>query len=474
MSSSRVDPPYDVIVAGGGISGLACAAAIRRFAPAARVLCLEASGRTGGTVRTVRRGGFVMEGGPSGFLDKTGAALSLAGSLGLSDEVVASDPSKSSRWVRSRGRLRRFPSSAGTFLASDLVSLGGRARMLLEPLLGVVQEEETVAAFASRRLGNEAAELLVDPIVTGMYAGDPSELSLQATLPHLAAAEAQGRSLLFAFLQSSGKLRPLWSFRQGCQQLTDSLQRNLGDAVVCNAPVRNVRRSASGFQVEVGGTREETIQCRAFVSAAPAWAARSYLAELEPEIAWRLSQVPYSPVAVVALGFGVQHVPHSLAGFGYLVPGREGSPVLGVMWSSSIYPRFRAPEGSCSIRVLLGGTRNPLVVQEPESALVGLATEELRSMLGIDAQPVACQVTRHPRGLPQYLLGHQDRVAEVERSLAGHPGLFVGGNGLRGPGMDALVRDATLQGAAVVDFLKARHVAWPESRLAPHHQKQVP
>jgi oxygen-dependent protoporphyrinogen oxidase len=449
---------FDVVVAGGGLSGLATAEAILRIAPGLRLLCLEADARTGGVIRTIRDQDFLVETGPAGFLDKCGAVVRLAEALGLAGDLITSNDDERVRWIMRGGRLRRFPSSVREFLTSDLLSARGKLRMLTEPWRATADGDETVASFATRRLGREAAELLVDPIVSGIYAADASQVSLQASLPHLAGLERKHKSLLVAFLRASGTVRPLLSFRGGCEQLVDAVRDRLRDRTQCGSPVDSVavapNTEGDGFVVRVGGVEPRQLRARAVASAAPAHAASQYLRTVDPELAWQLAQVRYASVAVVALGYRRHDVPHPLAGFGYLVPQRERSPILGVQWSSSIYPGARAPDGTCLLRLFLGGAPNPTLAHESEEHLAELARAEVARAFRVSARPIVCHVQRHFEAMPQYLVEHTARVAEIGRRAAAHPGLFVGGNGLRGLGMDAVVRDAELQAHAVVEYLR--------------------
>jgi oxygen-dependent protoporphyrinogen oxidase len=463
VTTSPVDSRkvFDVVVAGGGLSGLAVAEAILRRVPRASVLCLEARERTGGCIRTVRRDGFVMEAGPAGFLDRTGAMRRLAAALGMEDRLIRSDSGKQVRWVQRGGRLHRFPSSVGGFLRSDLLSVRGKLRMFLEPFATAHEGEETVDAFASRRLGSEAAAVLVDPIVSGIYAADAAQVSLQASLPELAALSSSNRLLLSTFLRSTGKVNPLLSFRDGCEELVDQLRLRVlsaeSAAIRCGAPVEAVLQSdgdGAGFRVRAGGENPALIRCRSFVSAAPAIASSRFFSSLDPQIAWQLAQVRYTSVAVISLGYRREDVPHALNGFGYLIPRCEDSAVLGVQWSSSIYPGQRAPAGACELRLFLGGALHPTLALEPKDDLAAIAAAELRRTLGVRAEPLVCEVHRHTEAMPQYLLEHTHRVEDIERRCRQYPGLFIGGNGMRGLGMDALVRDAELQADAVVGHLE--------------------
>ena len=452
---------FDVVVAGGGLSGLAVAEAILRREPQTRVLCLEARERTGGCIRTIRRDGFVMEAGPAGFLDRSGAMRRLAVALGMEERLILSDSGQPVRWVQRDGRLHRFPDSVGSFLRSDLLSTRGKLRMLLEPFQPNHEGDETVDAFATRRLGREAAQVLVDPIVSGIYAADAAQVSLQASLPELAAVASSNRSLLSRFLRSAGRVSPLISFRDGCEELVDKLRLQIvstsGGSIRCDAPIEDVRESdadGGGFSVRVGGVHPKQIRCRTFVSAAPAIAASRFFGALDARIAWQLAQVRYASVAVISLGYFREDVPHPLRGFGYLIPKCEESAVLGVQWSSSIYPGHRAPDGTCQLRLFLGGARHPTLAREAEDDLAAIAAAALRRTLGIRAEPIVSEVHRHLEAMPQYLLDHARRIEDIERRSREYPGLFIGGNGMRGLGMDSLVRDAELQAGAVVHYLE--------------------
>jgi oxygen-dependent protoporphyrinogen oxidase len=293
-------------------------------------------------------------------------------------------------------------------------------------------------------------------------------VSLQASLPELAAVASSNRSLLSTFLRSTGKVKSLISFRDGCGELVDALRLRILSSergtIRCNTPIEGVLGSDGvgiGFRVRVGGTHPERIRCRAFVSAAPAIAASRFFGGLDARIAWQLAQVRYASVAVISLGYRREDVPHPLRGFGYLIPRCEESPVLGVQWSSSIYPGQRASAGTCQLRLFLGGALHPTLAREAKADLAAIAAAELRQTLAIRATPLACEVHRHLEAMPQYLLEHGNRVEDIERRSQKHSGLFIGGNGMRGLGMDSLVRDAELQAEAVVQYLETS----PRARL---------
>jgi len=459
-----------VVVIGGGIAGLSCARDISDRLPNADVILLEAGDRAGGCVQTSNEEGFVCDGGPSGFLNSDPSTVALATRLGLENDVITGCESMRRRYILSGGSLRRFPDSPATFFSSDLLSVRSRFRMMLEPLVrsGPRGMDETVAHFARRRLGREAAELLMDPVISGIYAGDPNRLSMRASLPQMAALEDKGLSLVRAIVgarkQGLGEKkgspsvvgrRRYVSFRGGIGQFARQLEVSLGDAIRYRSPVERVERNGQGWRVYVGGPSSEIIHADVVVSAAPGPAARSYLGHLDESLDQVCEKVPYAPVAMVALGYLEAQVPHPLTGFGYLVPTVEGGSVLGVLWSTSIFPGNRAPQGKVLLQAILGGMRDPDICHESDEKLALRARVQINKAIGINAEPMYQKIFRHPLGIPQYEVGHLQRVSMMERSLLHHPGLFLTGNAFRGIGINSLTADALRIGSQVESFVNA-------------------
>ena len=463
---------HRVVVIGGGISGLASAWEIRQRCPGVEVIILEASKDVGGCIRTERSDGFVFDHGPAGFLNKHPSTLRIARSLGLADEIVSGCEERRRRFILSDGRLRRFPDSPSTFLGSDLLSLKAKVRMLMEPAIprSRVRPDESVGAFARRRLGKEAAELMLDPVMSGIYAGSSDLLSLRATLPQIAAVEDDRRSLLLTMLRSRGRghggrgasptalgSRRYVSFKDGMRSLIDVLRGALSDSIRLDSPVKDVARDGAHWRVIVGGDTPCDLTADAVVSAAPAPAARHYLAGLDPRIEASCRAVPYAPVVVVGLGFHEADVPHPLDGFGYLIPSRERGSVLGVLWPTSIYPGHRSPDGHVLMRVVLGGERDRTICDSDTDSLMAAARAQLHRVIGIAAKPVYSGVARYPLGLPQYRVGHDERIEEMDRALARLPGLHVIGNAFRGIGLNTCTAIAEKTSRAIAEYLGSRH-----------------
>jgi oxygen-dependent protoporphyrinogen oxidase len=459
-----------VVVIGGGISGLACGAELVARCPDADIMVLEATGCAGGNIRTRSEDGWVCEAGPAAFLNRDPSTLELVTDLGLDGELVTAQESARRRYILVQGRLRRFPDSLSSFLTSDLLSLRARARVLMEPLVppGPPDMEESVASFARRRLGREAASRLLDPVVAGIYAGNPERLSASAALPQLTELEHNGRSLLQALIRSREQnaqqgsvspsgvgLRRMVSFRHGMGRLVEVLEQSLGPRFQKNSPVQSLERREGGWRVHVGGLHPRTVVADVVVSAVPASVAVPFLGPLHPDLLAACTGVPSAPVAVVGLGFRESEVPHPMDGFGYLVPSTEGGRVLGVMWSSSMFSGMRAPQGHVLMRIFMGGARDMGVCEMEEEDMALAARQHLHQVMGISARPRWQACFRHRVGIPQYEIGHEARIHAAKRALLSLPGLLMAGNSLQGVGVNQCTALARVTSEAAADYLRA-------------------
>ncbi len=440
---------HAAIVLGAGVSGLALAHALDRRGTR-DVVVLEADRRPGGKVRTEWLDRWCCEWGPQGFLDNVPETLELVEELGLGDDLRRADESAGDRFIVRGGRLRRVPLSPPAFLASDILSLRGRLRVLLEPLGRRGRGDESVFDFARRRIGREAAEVLVDAMVTGVFAGDPRQLSLPATFPRMRRMESEHGSLVGAMLArrkqggGGGPAGPggtLTTFRLGMQQLTDALAGRLGDRVVYGAEAVAAAPSHRDWHVDCADGRRFAAPTLA-VALPPARAA-SVLAEvLDERAATALRRIPSVPVAVVVTGYrSPQPFQHPARGFGFLVPGREGRKILGTIFCSSTFPG-QAPPHSTLLRTLVGGARQQELAALPDDELLALVRSELASLLGGDPEPDVVRVIRHREAIAQYTMGHLDRVAAVRDTVGGLPRLHVLGQGFDGVAVNACVAEA--------------------------------
>ena len=447
--------PHDLIIVGGGISGLTLGWHLQQQSEL-DFRVLEAGDRVGGTVACVRDSGFLMEMGPNGFLDRVPFTLDLAQQLGLSDELQASSSASSKRFLMHKGSLHALPESPKAFLRTKTLSLGGKLRVALERFKRKQKEgvEETVADFVRRRLGGQLLERYIDPFVSGIFAGDPEQLSVDAAFPRLRVLEQEYGSLLKATGAiakkkkadggsegvSAGPSGKLWSFKNGLSTLTDALAHELGSRVMLNAAVKGLRFHNSLWHLQ---TDRGTLQTKKVVLAVPGFTAAHLLSAGFPRVADLISSIPYAPIAVVGLGLRREDVAHPLDGFGFLCPEVEKRSILGCLFSSQIFPETRAPDGHVLLRVMMGGARHPEAIGLTPDDCFQRAVSELRETLGLHRDPMWSRVVRWERGIPQYTMGHQARLAHLEDLLQENaPGLHLHGNAYRGVGLNNCVEDS--------------------------------
>ncbi len=444
----------DLLVVGGGISGLAVAYFVSVKRPDWKLLVCEGAPVVGGTMQTTMQDGFIVEHGPNGFLTNKPHTLELCDMLGVKDQLLPSSPETRRRFIYTRGRLREIPLNPARFLlASGILSPLGKLRLLAEVLVPPLREErdESLTQFAERRLGREALERLLDPMVAGVYAGNPDRVSLKSTFPTIHALEKEYGGLIRGMIalqrQRRREGRPaggptgpggeLTSFKEGVHFLPQQLSRALGERVVTSCPVEQIERKDGRFVVT---TNSKTIHAKRVVIASPSYAAAEMVKSLSPHLREELSQIPYAPMGVVALGYRKRDV-GTPQGFGLLVPRGEGLSILGVLWDSSIFTN-RASDQMVLLRVMIGGDRQPDLALLPEDELLSVARDGLRVTMGLEAEPVFTRVFQYPRAIPQYVVGHGERLGRIEGILQTIPGLFLGGNSYRGIGLNDCVKNA--------------------------------
>ncbi|HUM13928.1 MAG TPA: protoporphyrinogen oxidase [Myxococcaceae bacterium] len=435
-------PHLRTAVVGAGISGLTLAWALR--ARGTPVTVLEASDRVGGQIRSWLEDGFVLEAGPNGLLDRDGAVARVAERLGIADRLRPASAAADRRALFVRGKVRFLPAKPPELLGSDIVPLGAKLRLLLEPFTrrGPAGVDESLAHFGRRHFGRHVTETLLDAVQTGIFAGDSERLSVRAAFPRLHEMEKSHRSLLLAARAmrrggARGAPPRLASFDGGLETLPRALAAALGDAVRLGVRVRTLEAAAGGWQVhwDGGGERFERV-----VLAVPPRVSAELLRPLDPSIATALEAIHAVPISVVHLGWRPALDPDP-QGFGVLVPARERRRVLGVIFASSAYP-FRAPGGGTLLTVLVGGAHGVEWAALPDAELVGLVRAELAALLGIARAPDLVRIVRWPQAIPQYEVGHQARLDAIATVLRSHPRLMVAGNAFRGPGIADCVREA--------------------------------
>jgi oxygen-dependent protoporphyrinogen oxidase len=444
-----------VVVVGAGISGLSLAYRLHLLAPHVDITILESADRVGGCVRTDRLDGFTVECGPNGFLDSKPTTVELARHAGLADRMIpASEAAARNRFLFLGHELQRLPGGLCDLLRTPILSLRGKLGFLSEPFRRRrrVSGPESVAVFARRRIGREAADVFADALVTGIHAGDPELLDVRAAFPRVAAMEREHGSVIVGMMRAAkrrqGRSR-LWSFRDGLQTLTDALRDQLPEPPNVGVRVRRLERRANAWTVV--GEGQDRWDANAMVLTCPAYAQAEILADLDDELAAHVGAITYNRIAVVALGYRAADVPPA-DGFGFIVPQRLRRDLLGVQWCSATYPD-RAPPGMVLWRALCGGVSRPEVVGWSDEKLVAAVRAELQAAQGLTAAPVFVHVVRWERAIPQYVLGHPERVAEIERRLSEFPGLFLGGNAFHGVAVNDCTEQGEILARRVVDHV---------------------
>lgn len=441
------------IIVGAGISGLATAHALLDKQPDLEIVVLEASDRIGGKVWTDKtEEGFLCESGVNAFLDNKPKTLALSQQLDLSP-VTSFDASRH-RFVYSEKHLHELPATPPAFLTSNLLSLPGRFRVLLETLIPSGQKlDESLAEFATRRLGREAFEKLIDPMASGVYAGDATQLSLKSCFPRIHEVENQYRSLILGLLSlqikafregkknkpTAGPGGKLTSFAQGMSTLPMAIANRLGDRLRISSAVESLTREGQRYTVHL--SNGEKLEAERVILASPAHAQATVLKDLAAELSKELNRIPYPALSICCLGYKSDRIKHKLNGFGFLVPSQEQRNILGSLWDSSIFPQ-RAPDGYVLLRTMIGGARAPDLALLPDDKLIDLVRHDLKDIMGIDAEPDFIRVYRHKQAIPQYVLGHGQRLETIQQLLQKHPELILTGNAYKGVALNDCIGNA--------------------------------
>jgi oxygen-dependent protoporphyrinogen oxidase len=428
-----------VTVIGAGVSGLTVAFWLQRWGH--DVTVLEKELYPGGTMRTIREDGWLIESGPNSALETTPLFETMFEALGLIDEREYADPASNRRYILRNGELHPLPMAPGPFISSRLWSTRGKLRLLKEPFVGRAEREESIAEFVERRLGREFLDYAINPFVAGVYAGNPEDLSVRAAFPKLYALEEKYGGLIKGMVKGARERRlrqetakdraRMFSFKSGMQLFPEALGRELGERLCLGCSVQSIAPGTSenpGYQIElVSDGKTERRRSDVVVVSTPAVAAGNLLRHLSEALADRLERIYYPPVAEVFFGFRKEQIPRALDGFGFLIPVRERRKILGTIWSSAIFSN-RAPDGFAALTSFVGGSRQPEVLQRDDRELRETVLSDLRSILGIRGEPVKEKIIRWEKAIPQYTLGYQELYAEIERLESKYHGLYICSN----------------------------------------------
>jgi oxygen-dependent protoporphyrinogen oxidase len=456
-----------VVVIGGGISGLAAALRLHGRAVSSTVLC-EADARLGGKILTERLDGFIIEGGPDSFLSSKPRGIGLARELGLEEHLQGVRADTRRTYIMRDGKLAVLPEGMsglvparlGPLFRSPLLSPWGKARAALERHLPPrrTHEDESFGSFMRRRLGREAYERLIEPLMSGIYGGNGDDLSLGATFPQLREMERAHGSLLKGLRATSvpGKapvISPFVAPRDGMTELVSAIERRLEEVEVRLATaVGRLERTGPQYLVQ---THDDTLVADAVILATPAYVSADIVESCDEDLAALLRRIPYAPSVVVSLAYRERDLSGPLDGHGYIIPRREGRRVLACTWTSNKFAH-RAPDGWVLMRAFVSRPDQVSLLDREDTVLIEIVRAELQATAGIVAEPALARVTRWPAAMPQYTIGHLERLTAMDRRLAALPGLFLAGAAYRGVGIPDCIQSGEAAAGRAADFIAAR------------------
>lgn len=459
-----------VIVIGGGITGLAAAYKVKRAAETdghdVTFTLVERDPRLGGKILSEEVDGFVVDGGPDCFLTEKPALHRIAKMTGVEGDKMPTDDSRKKTWILAGGKLHEMPDGimmfAPTkfwpFVTTGLFTWPGKIRMGMDLLIPrkerwpegdtAAQHDETLEAFIVRRMGRECLNRMAEPLVGGVHASDPAVMSLAATFPRLLDMEQKFGSMIGGFVDARRKVAEIrkkyppdpknprtffTSFKHGMQEITDVMADVAGrDAIRTGVSAERLERSGDGWKVRLSDG--DVLEGDAVIVATEGWAAEKLLADVDEQTYEALSGISHSSSATVSLAFDTTDVGFSLDAFGVLCPIAEKRDLMAVTYSSTKWPG-RAPAGKTLMRGFVGGPQNQAIMEKSDEELAHIVQENMRGILGLKAEPMWARVYRWHLGMPQYTLGHLDRVATIVDRCETMPGLAIGGGSYTGVGI---------------------------------------
>ena len=456
-----------VVIIGGGIAGLSAAYSLREHqkdGAAFEILILERKAAVGGNIKTEKVDGFIVEGGPDCFLSEKPWAMELCRRIGMEDRFLSTNDSKRKTFVLSGGKLHELPEGVILMVptkilplvTSTLISFRGKLRMAMEMFIPRKKTpgDESLGQFVRRRLGKEALDKIAEPLVAGVHAGDPETMSIRSSFPKFVQLEEEHGSLIRGMVKKMATMRKaprpasakkkvtmFMTLSGGLTEMIETLvtllKKSGNTEIRTGVDVTGVEKKGEYYEVSIYGA--PSIKADSVIIAVPAYAASTLLKGLDPWISERLSTIPYVSTATVSNAFKKKDVAHPLNGFGFVVPKTENRKIMAATWTSVKFSG-RAPENSILIRCFVGGSKNTELVDMSDADMVKMVRAELKDIMSIDAEPVLTRVFKWKNSMPQYTIGHDERIASMEEKLAKYHGLYLAGSAYHGIGIADSVR----------------------------------
>ncbi len=442
-------------IIGGGISGVSLAlklSLLKEQGKDIEITLLEKENRLGGTIQSIYKDGFVIESGTNGFLDSKPYTLDIFNEAGLKEKLVRSNDLARIRYIQRYKKLQKLPENPISFLKTDILTLKGKLRVAKELFIPQKKDniDETLADFARRRLGDEALDYLIGPMVSGVFAGDPEKMSLQSCFPVIYDLEKTYGGLIKGLFKKpkkkSGPAGPsgaLTSYEGGMGEAVKDLSevaKNKGVKINLNSEVESITKKDNKYIVK---TNNAEYEFDILSICAPAYASAKFLKGLDEKLADTLDSIPYAPMFVAGLGFNSEDIESDLHGFGYLIPKKENMQILGALFTSSMFP-VQAPQGKKFLRIMAGGDTNHELMKHSEEELLKISLDNVKDVLGVKKEPYMVQYFKVMKAIPQYHTGHREKVAIIEEISSKLGNLYIGGNVLYGIGVNDCTKTSTV------------------------------
>ena len=472
-----------VVIIGGGISGLSTAYSLERVIEQSgdelTYTLFEKGTRLGGNIVTEEEKGFVVEGGPDCFISEKPWALALCKELGLKGEIICTNDEHRKTFVLWKRKLHELPEGVilmvptkiVPILWSTLISFPGKIRMGMEYFIPKRKsnEDESLGSFVRRRLGKEALTKIAEPLIAGIHAGDPETMSIRSSFPRFVDLEQNYGSLIKGMLarmveakkwkkKSTGeKITMFMTLKGGVATLTNTIASSLSiGSTIQGKEITGISRSdvngrTPSYTISFAGG-DDAVKADAVIIAAPAYAAANLLKHLDPSLADQLMEIPYASTATVSIAYKKEDVSHPLNGFGFVIPKVENRRIMAATWTSVKFS-YRAPGDSVLIRCFVGGALNENLVSLSDEEMIKMVREELKDIMGIGAKPILSRVFRFHKAMPQYTIGHEEKVSKIEQMVNEHDGLFLTGSAYRGIGISDCVHNGEITAKKVFEYL---------------------
>ncbi len=473
-----------IVIIGGGISGLATAYSLEekaeREGKSVSITLIEKKNQIGGNILTERVGNFLIEGGPDCFLSEKPWAIQLCERLGMGESLLRTNDEYRRTYIYWNGRLREMPEGIMLMiptrffpiLKSDLFSLAGKLRMGLELFIPKRKSggDESLSEFVRRRLGQEIVERVAEPLVAGVHAENPDTMSIKSRFPRFVQMEEEYGSLIKGMIAKrrimlnppqppfdkggNRGISPKWTMFMTLKNGLDELPLTIVKAlkmttIITNKEVSEINK-VSGYKICL--KNGDTVDADVVIFATPSYETGRLLRGLNSSLSDQLDTIPYVSTATISLAYKKDSISHPMNGFGFLVPRVENRRIMGASWVSRKFS-YRTPDDSILIRCFIGGSRNEELVSLDDKDMLKMIREELKDIMGISAEPILTRIYRWEKAMPQYTIGHDERVSKIEESISKYPDIFVTGSAYRGGGISECIKNAQLTAESVLNHL---------------------